>query len=462
MKKGKRTIRARVWGSRPVLWFRHLNRNAQLAVILVLVLMITGGLAFGLTGGSTEEVEQAQETPEEIEVANLSTVTLSYYEGTVEYSVDAGENWEDVEQDQQLEQGTYLRTIGALSKAVIAFDDQSELRIDANSEIELQTMTTERAFIKQENGYTYARLLNDRDQDLVIRTNNAQFEAAGTAFRTITTGDVEAAEVYESLVRETVTNREATTGEKIVITEDSGTVSSEVENIDIDEIKENEFVQWNRQRDQDNDLFKDSLGFLSDFDGPEITITSPQAGSTVRVSDGDNPTVVFEGTAENGTQLTVQSKSVSGSQPQSVTVADGKFKTSEVQAAIGTSVFEFVGKDRRGNETKVTLSLTVVREASVQEQGIQIDVSQTGDTVTVEWIAVGISVDDGVYIAYDKDSGPVYPDSPSKLTKKSKITIDKADAGMTSGDTWYFRACRYLKNSDTCDNYSNQKSIEIE
>lgn len=462
MKKGKNTSVANIKRFLSFDWFRKLGRNTRLAMILVAVLVITGGIVFGFTGNSSEETQVAQELPEEIEVADLSTASVTYFEGVVEYSIDEGREWQEVEQDQQLEQGTSMRTVGAISKAVLTFEDQSELRVDANSEVVLQTITSGRVVIKQNSGYTYGRLVRSLERDFVVRTKNAQFNALGTAFRTATTGDEESAEVYDSLVRETVTNKEASQGEKIIISEDNGIVESEVENLDIDDIKDIEFIQWNRQRDMDSELFKDHLGFLSDFDGPEIVITSPEPSSTIKVSDGDNPTVVFEGTTEDGTELTVLSKSVAGSQTQSITVADGKFKSSEVKAAIGNSVFEFVGKDRRGNETRLTISLTVVRAATVQEQGIQLAVTQSSDKVTAEWLAVGIKAEDGVYMVYSDQMGPVYPDSISELGSSNKFTIDKATAGMSPGETYYFRVCRYLKDSNTCDNYSNEVSIVIE
>ena len=438
-------------------WFWNLSRNARLAIILIAVLVISGIIAFSIT--NSPDVKTVDEETASIDTADVTTARLSYFEGTVEASKDNGDNWEKVTQNQELQQGTRLRTVGASAKAVAAFKDESELRVDGSSEIELTTLTTERVEVRQDNGYTFARLLPDDDREFIVRTKNAQFEADGTAFRTLTTGDEEGVEVYENQVSETVTNKEASSGERIIITVDRGDVSSEVEAINLNDVKENEFISWNRQRDLDNDLFKDNLGYLSDFDGPEINVTSPEPGSTITIAEGSEPSIVFEGTAENGSQLTVESKSVNGSQPVSVDVVEGAFISSGVQASVGNSVFEFIARDRRGNETRKSVSYTVVREASTLEQGIELSASQSGDKIDLTWNVSGITANDGYYVSYDTKKGPVYPDSQSKKSTQTKLSIDSNE--LNSGQTYYFRVCRYLKNTDTCDNYSNESKLTI-
>ncbi len=450
-------------------WYRKQSRNTKLAISLGAILILVAFLSFLFTR-SNEPVEVVEEPQEivEIETADEMLVTVTLIEGTLEYrTTDA--DWQIAEVDQTIEAGTLLRTVGAISRAVLALEDQSEVRMDANSSIELMSTTTSRVIVKHSDGYVYNRIIENPDRDYIVETENAQFEAVGTAFRTISTGDEEAVEVYQGQVNEVKSNNTVNSGEKLVIELDGQDIRSKVEDLDVKDLKDDEFIEWNKELDSENDLFKNSLGFLSDFDGPSLNITDPKPSSTVNVPEGETPKVKFKGSTEQGTKLTVQSKSVSGSKQVDVNVDDnGSFETPELTGAFGNSVFEFIATDRRGNETKQNVTITFSRQTGTQEQGIVLTGSSNANNIiSLQWGLVGLTTPDGVRVVYSNTSStPAYPnDDFLPISSGDSITIDPSSGDNTISDseqsTYTFRVCRYIAATDSCDQYSNAVSIEI-
>lgn len=450
-------------------WYRKQSRNTKLAISLGAILVLVAFLSFLFTRSNkpTEVAEEPQEIVQ-IETADEMLITVSLIEGTLEYKTTETD-WQVAEVDQTIQVGTMLRTVGAISRAVLALEDQSEVRMDANSGIEFISTTTSRIIIKHSDGYLYNRIIENPDRDYIVETENAQFESVGTAFRTISTGDEEAVEVYQGQVKEVKSNNTVNSGEKLVIELDGQDVRSKVEDLDVNDLKDDEFIEWNKKLDSENDLFKNSLGFLSDFDGPSLNITDPKPSSTINVAEGETPTVTFKGSTEQGTKLIVQSKSVSGSKQLDVAVKDnGSFETPKLTGAFGNSVFEFIATDRRGNETKQNVTITFSRQTGTQEQGIVLTgSSNTSNIISLQWGLVGLTTPDGVRVVYSNASStPSYPnDDFLPVSSGDSITIDPASGNNTIDDseqsTYNFRVCRYISATNSCDQYSNAISIEI-
>jgi hypothetical protein len=135
-----------------------LNRNTVLAASLALLLVIVGVFSLAMTRDNSKELNSEEVVSEQEEVKQLGASIL-IDEGSLEIvSKETGE-WQDADTTTTIQQGTELRTVGASSRAVIGFDDGSALRLDANSEVVLEELTTERIVIKHVSGYTYSRVL---------------------------------------------------------------------------------------------------------------------------------------------------------------------------------------------------------------------------------------------------------------------------------------------------------------
>jgi len=440
------------------------KRSIALAAALSFILIISGifALAFDKTT-TTQTDEIASSEVEELETAEplMATVTLS--SGVIEYKTDG--IWTDVTENLEIFTGMTLKTTGAASKAIITLEDGSEIRLGADTEIKLETLTVARVVVVQDDGHVYNRVVPSEGRSYVVQTENAQFQSVGTAFQTIASGDEEAVEVYQSSVRETTTNIRAEEGDKLTVKNFSDPNKDEkVEKIDIEQLKDNTFITWNRELDLQNETFKASLGFLSDYDGPSVSVTEPAAGAALDVeSDTTEGTVQIKGNTEKNAKLTVQSKSQAGSSPIDVVVGDdGNFVTPVLNAPLGTSVFEFVATDKVGNKATTNISYTFRKQTVVQEQGIALSVNDDDpDELVFEWGLAGMTTPDGVKLVYSKNTNPTYDEDSSKyISSGSSTTLDTNK--LKSGETYYFRVCRYDDVNDKCDVYSNQVSVEIE
>jgi|GEM_PF-2495130 hypothetical protein len=460
---------ARVAKLRPknvISWFKGLNRNAKLALVLTATLVVVGVFAVILSSDdSTNNEDYANDQSQINEATEKTESTISLREGTLEYKDESGE-WVDAPEDLKPTEGTMLRTIGATSRAVVVFSNSSELRIDANSEAEIKTQNAERVVIKHINGYTYNRVVTSDNFSYIVETENAQYESEGTAFKTNSTGDEQAVEVYQSTVHETTTNKKPKEGEKLTVkNEINPSKDGEIVKIDIEVVKKDLFMTWNRNLDIQNENFKNDLGILKDFDGPEIAIDNPADGSTVLLEpDATEGATEFSGKTEKGSSLTVQSKSQAGSQAIKIDVgAEGNFVSPVITAPLGSSVFEFVAKDRNGNTTTKNIRVNFQKKsAPISTNGtITLSLSNAGNDVKAQWdYSAGYLPENGVKIVYSKSANPTYGSGATSEFSNGKSQTVIFNPSQV-GETYYFRICDYDPDSNTCTNYSNQESIKI-
>lgn len=449
--------------------FKKFHRNTKLALSLTAILLIVG-IAVTLTQkDSVINSPVAQSTVEEegLEDAPSISATLTTVEGIVEYRDELG-SWQKALKDTALKPNMGLRTTGASSRAAVTFEEGSIVRLDANSEITFERVSATRITINQESGYIYSRVSESSSRLYQVVTENAQFEALGTAFRTTASGDEEAVEVFENSVRETVNNKSAKEGQKLIAKSNINLeASGTTEQLDIEKIKEDAFIVWNRDQDKSVSAYKNKLGFLADFDGPKIENIDPATGTTIDVSEESTVgSVTIKGKTEKGTKLTIQSKSTSGSSPVEVTVQDdGSFDSGLMTGPIGTAVFELIAKDKIGNTTKQNVSYSFKKPIAIQQEDILLSVDSSNDEmVTLNWSLVGISTPDGVKVLVSEGT-------------KTSLTLsnehDSVDTGMTTwsedvpsstfkkGKTYSIAVCRYLSSSDSCDVFSDIVSYKV-
>lgn len=443
---------------------KNLSKNTVLASSLIAILLIVGVWAFLFNKNTANELAQNEsEEVSSLETAPAMGAIVSYIEGSVEYKDEKG-TWVPATKETSLVSGTGLKTTGATSRAIVLLDDGSAVRLDANTEVTFESLTMSRVVIAQESGHLYNRVTPSDSRDYIVGTEEAQFQSAGTAFRTIANGDEEAVEVYQSSVKETSTNLSANEGEKLIVKNYVNPDKNETkEKIDIEALKKDTFITWNKEQDLKDPNFKSSLGFLGDFDGPKIEIGDPAVGSTIEVeSDATSGSVNIKGVTDKGSKLTVQSKSQSGSAPVEITpYDDGSFETGLITAPIGNSVFEFVATDKVGNKTTLSVKYLFKRKTVTQAQGITLSIDKTSDpdNIILNWSLTGITTPEGVKVVYGKETDPTFEDD-AKIYVQTGTTekVKKSDLGTK---TWYFKVCRYDSSNSTCDVYSNQVEVKL-
>lgn len=443
-----------------VKYIRGLGRNTKLVMALVLVLLAVGGLVGLVGGGGVANQLLANDSIEDTSEENNITATLRIVEGTVESKNQDGE-WSDAKVGDEFGQGVDVRTVGAASRATIEFENSSVIRLDANSEIFLETTNTERIVIKQTDGHTYSRVTPVDGMSYIVKSTDAQYEAAGTAFVVITTGDEQAVEVYESTVIETATNQKVDQGNKLIVKSNvAPSDNGKIIKIDIERVKENSFITWNREIDAKNEAFKSKLGFLSDIESPAVTVGSPSDNDTILLEPtATEGAVEFTGKTEPNTTLTVLSKSSSNATAVKVTVSpDGSFTTPIIKAPLGSSVFEFIATDKTGNKTTQNVRLNFQKKsAPITAGGIVLKVAENGDKLKATWSYSGsFQSKDGVKIVYGETSSPTLAASTlfGYEVKATNVTIDISK--LSDDTTYYFRACSYNEKSNSCSDYSNE------
>jgi hypothetical protein len=439
-----------------------LNRNTKLAGILVLVLLVVGVWSYFFNRNTTSQqiatTQQTSTDEKEIESAPVMGATLSYLEGVVEYKDDSGA-WSKATKDLAILKDNGLRTTGVTSRAIVTLEDGSAIRLDGDTEILFDSLTKSRVTITQEAGYVYSRIVTSSSRSYFVNTEDAQYQALGTAFRTTSSGDEQSVEVFHNNVKETRNNTSVAEGEKLIVKNEADLSKNKTKDkMDIEKIKEDKFITWNRQQDSADPNFKSALGFLNDIEGPKIEVTEPAVGSTVEIEgDVSTGTINIKGKTDKDTVLTVQSKSQSGSSPVQASVSeDGSFETGNINAPLGNSVFELVGTDKIGNKTKLNVSYTVKKKTVSAQQGIALTLVEADGKVKLSWGLVGITTPDGVKLLYNKEGNPTFPDDIKQYIPSGTTNVEVDMSSLTSGKRFSFKICRYDTETDSCDIYSNE------
>ncbi|MFT4532303.1 MAG: hypothetical protein ACI9T8_000320 [Candidatus Saccharimonadales bacterium] len=446
--------------------FKGASKNVKLGIVLVSLLIITGGLATLITS-STEPVaiEDAEVVnTEELDSAPIVMSTMEVLEGTLQTKNTEG-IWEDTDKSLSPTEGTSLRTVGAASRSTVRLQDGSEVRIDANSELEFISLSEDRVEISHISGYLYSRVVPSETRSYIVSSIDAQYESVGTSFKTSATGDEQSIEVYDGSVLETSTNNKIFGGEKLTVkSTQRPSDDGKIANLDIEAVKIDQFLQWNITQDLKNDLFKNSLGFLGDLEGPDISILSPVDGDTVLLDPSAEEGVVeFTGTSERNAKITVQSKSQSGSVPVDVTVdAEGKFTTPLMTAPLGSSVFEFIATDKVGNVSTKNVRVNFQRKSQPVISDAIVLTASAATKVEVDWLYSGdVSAEDGVMLVWDQKEGPTYEKNEDSKYISSGTSTTINFSKFDSGETYYFQVCEYDSDKDECGLYSNEVTVTI-
>ena len=457
----------------PKISFKKLNKNAVLAISLSAILLIVGIFTIFLTSDKKPEVA-SEDSVNMVEQSTEKTISavIKQQEGSFQIKPSAGD-WKDASSSDALAEGYSIRTVGAVSRVIIAFEDGSELRIDANSEVSLGTVRADRIVIKHVSGYTYNRVVPSDSLTYIVATKDATYEAQGTAFKTAATGDEQAVEVFQSSVIETNLNKSPKAGQKLTVkSKVSPSSNGKIEQLDIEKVKSDAFIQWNRELDANNDRFKKDLGFLQDITPPEITLKTTDGDVIFLDPSATEGTIEISGNTEAGSKITALSKSQSGAQPVDVTVgSDGSFTTPVLSAPLGSSVFEFVVKDKTGNMTTKTLRVTFQRKSqpiTSTKNDFELTATENGeDKVKFSWTYTnGTTAPNGVKLIYSTSPSPFFKTDGSATAgyypteTQDTLKYDDIGSGLDSDKTYYFRVCIYDNTSNSCELYSNQVTVK--
>lgn len=450
----KPKLRDKLFGSK--------KKKIIFAVVVVLVALLGVGawLVFGSSDDSGDQSNQSQVT--------AVSITVEEIEGTAEYSETQGESWTEIQTDQELSEGDWLRT-GEEDRAIVRFGDGSVTRLDYDTTIELISSQSDNIKTRVISGVVYSRVTSSDQRAFNVATDLITIKSIGTGFIVGSSADSDRAAVYEGSVLETITDTELKEGQGLTMqrTDSENTVGD----LNIELEKADEFVIWNRNKDLKEADFKNKLGILADLEAPALSLTTPTNGQKIALEENTTSTSIeFTGETEVGAGVSITG---SNNTAQEVTAgSDGKF-TAVLVAEPGEIDYDVIATDENGNKTTVSVSVVVEEPASATNQPITLTaVSTSGEGLVLNWtFAADYVPSDGIQVLWSVDEGGLsYPVTPKAGTTfvatgpcgdgnyGSKLVTTSATSTICvqNGVEYSVRVCKYTTASNSCDVYSNE------
>lgn len=375
---------------------------------------------------------------------------LAYTEGTVVYkTLDA--DWQVAPADTMLTEGSSLKVAGE-GRAILNLDDGSSVRLNDNSQITLASLDANNIIILNDSGEVYTRVVK-AERSFEVRADSVTYKSLGTAYKTIKTDNLKGVEVYDSKVsvkNEGSADIVVEQGQKYFIENKfNAEEQQKVLAVDIDYIKQDEFIIWNKDQDVKIAEYKENLGILNDFEPPVLTVSSPE--NNVKTY---SERVDISGTTEIGARVFINGNEVAN---------DGTY-IGYVGLNMGENKITVKSMDANGNKTFI--DLIVIREAVAQQtptptpqpQGSWISLSgyATKDGIQLNWDVAGLDVSNGFKVIKGYTANPSYPGDHAEYV--SKASARSHSFWIMDGKTYNFRVCQYNGNGG-CNWYSNNISV---
>ena len=434
-----------------------MKKPAFLATVAA-VLVLVGGVAFFALSGDSDEVADTQpvEAVEQVRVTTLGA-TIATTEGTVEYSND-GATWVVASGGESLAHLDYVRTLDD-SRAIVLFDDGSVARLDNNTELYLSSLQVDGLEITLMDGQVYSRVVESENQSFTVVTANDRFKALGTAYKTSTDGEKDELEVYQSDVKVESEDLDVTEGNKY------DTDSKELAALDLDKLSEDEFAQWNKEKDSESDEFKDKLGVLKDREEEEVPapVSSPGAPngivlSATEVSDGVKLSWTMNGASSSQGFKIVRDKSDSTptyGENSAIYVGSPEARSSTWYSDNGGSHYYRVCIYFEGTCSTYSNAVKATSPVVEKDPVVSGDISLSIDGNKLSWSLVGGTAPHGYKVVLSESTGPVYPSDSIQYigAGTSNATLPDKAAG-----TYYVRICKYTNGTQDagCVDYSNE------
>lgn len=433
----------------------HWKKPVLIGAAVFLLLLLSLGVAIVLDSGDDSTADETSALDADV-VQLGAAVTL--VEGTVQVSPD-GETWTAATGGESLTANSHVRTL-ADSRAVILLDDGSALRMDESTNVYLVTSTSELVEVLLMEGQVYSRVTENPAREFIVTTPNEQYKAEGTAYKTNTDGESDGLEVYQSSVTAKLSGVEIEEGNKY------STETRKKEEIDLDDLAKDDFVQWNKEQDEKDDEFKDFLGVLDDEKKeesepePEPEPQPETSGIVASATSGANGIKVSW--EVNGVSITEGFKVVFSSKDSTPTYPEDSAKfvepedRSKVLGLFGGKTYYIRVCAYRGDKKCDSYSNTITKKAPTPEV-THGDIDAELDGSVLRWEYTG-KAPYGFKVVWNTSGSPTYPTSGSNAGAK---LVDGDDLNLNEkiheNGTYYVRVCAYTNGteSDKCVDYSN-------
>ncbi len=437
-----------------------ITKPAILGLVAALVLLGTLGVVL-LFADNSKPATQSTELPIPAAQEPVTTLgaSIAAIEGTVEYSSD-GDTWIGATGGESLAHLDYVRTLDE-SRGIVLFDDGSVVRLDSNTELYLSSLLASEIEVTLVDGQVYSRVVESENRVFTVVTSNDRFEALGTAYKTATDGTKDELEVYQSTVKVTSADLQVSEGNKY----DSDT--KKLGEIDLSLLTEDEFAQWNKQKDSESEQFKDKLGVLNDKPKVDDKPAAPPTNS------GQSNGIVLSGSkTDQGVKLSWSLSGVSSQQGfklvRSKTDSTPTYSENEALYVSSSSARSSTWYNDNGGTHYYRICIYFEGTCSTYSNTVQVTspliekepVKSGGITLSIvdqqiSWSLVGGTAPHGFKVVLDSSASPEYPENSIQYVSPgtTSATLPEKAAG-----TYYVRVCKYTNGTQDagCVDYSNE------
>ena len=435
-------------------------KRVLIGIAVVIALSILAAGAIWMTHDSPVSEKDSQ-------IVYSQGAAITAVEGEVEYN--SGSGWNEVTSGTNLKEGDSLRTMDG-SRAVISLDEGSAIRLDNNTVVTLTKLTFDEVTVTNAEGQVYARVVPSETRVFVVTVGEQEYQSVGTAYITVNEENEKGVKVFHSKV-DVVDKAEVGEGESYYTDSKDEAKKEKVAKLSIEELEKDDFVNWNKTKDEDG--FADKLGILKELGkAKEEEKEEPAPAPVPGVPAG----ITLSGT--KGAKGVDLSWSVNG-----INTADGfkvVYDKSDTTPSYGENSSQYVGSKDRATTVKLTdgkvwnirvcayrpgtnscdsySNLVQITAPKVDQPAVKtgtVSLQITGNVLG--WSLTGGSAPYGFKVVYNTTGNPNYPgDNPTYVNGQVyEIKTDKLTPG-----TYYFRVCKYNENLESnpskCLDYSNE------
>jgi hypothetical protein len=444
---------------------------------LAILALVVGGIFFFSKNGSEDSIQ----------VDDQYFAEVVFIEGDVQVGEKDGDSvqFSDISSGKSVAQGDVIRTF-ADSRAIIQLDDGSALRLNENTKLALDSLDPNSILVTNLEGEVFARVIK-AERDFVVASDSLNLSSLGTAYKSVNKEKEEGVVVYESAVKfkkkESDDSKEVQEGKQLYIKSETKEIDT-ILDLTSEEVKVDDFALWNKKKDEENDEYKNKLGFFSNLDNEEKA-----KEETEEVLSENNSKPANNNTSSTPGSISVSAQQVSGGIKVSWSVSNLSasqgfkvvYSSSNGSPTFGVDSSLYVG-DSGARSAKISVSdgktyyirictytgggcnnysNTVTAQAPDNTPTPVASISLNAIGSMVNWTPSG-TVAAGVKVVWSKTSGPTYsPRAGDQAVYKSNTgggsyTIDAFDGP----GTYYVRVCQYM-NTSTCGTYSNEVSVDL-
>jgi hypothetical protein len=434
------------------------NRKTLMTIIFALMI-IAGGVIAYIMQKNSQPVTSDSNLQTDTVVTRFG-VAVGLVEGKVEYAEANSSEYKTLDANVELTEGMQVRT-GGDGRVVLLIDDGSAVRLSYSSEINLKSLDTNDVRIDNLNGEVYSRVAKADDRRYAVYVEGDLYEAKGTAFRTFSKLSKKGVEVYHSSVEALNKDTVISEGSAYLTLSEQKEKENIISQIDLEALKNDEFIKWNADQDKKNSEYADKLGVLIDID--KIVETPPppppkpsvSAGIVLKGSQSEYSAVfswtVTDVDVSNGFKLVRSKTSKTPTYPEnSVVYIEAGKKSYTLFDGDGNTYYYRLCAYREGKCSSYSNAVSVgtkKKEKPVVESGA-VNLSISGSTLS--WTFAG-TAPYGFKVVVGTASNPTYESNIKKLYTDG-LSVDLA--GELDAGTYYVRVCKYTDGG--CQDYSNE------